>query len=288
MNIEIANRLVELRKKKGLSQEELAEKLGLSRQAVSKWERAEASPDTDNLICLAKLYGISLDELLKTDEDIDTIVEQTKNEKEKDKKERNSDHVYFSSGAFHVESEDGDEVHIGKDGIHIHDKDGNRVDIGSKEEVRVEKCEKGVHISTNSKTLAHQQSVMRWEGVIVGLMVIVITALYITLGILFDGIWPYPLVWPYLWVAYFLVPLTSSIFETIRKKKASSFGGGFIMLVLIAFFTLGFFLDTWHPAWVLFLSIPAYFILADGIDKAIKAKREKNIIIDVEANDDSK
>ena len=53
MNIEIANRLVNLRKSNNLSQEALAEKLGISRQAVSKWERAEASPDTDNLILLA-------------------------------------------------------------------------------------------------------------------------------------------------------------------------------------------------------------------------------------------
>ena len=64
MNIEIANKLVELRKNHELSQEELAEKLGISRQAISKWERAESSPDTDNLIALAKLYDISLDELL--------------------------------------------------------------------------------------------------------------------------------------------------------------------------------------------------------------------------------
>lgn len=70
MNIEIANRLVNLRKGNNLSQEALAEKLGISRQAVSKWERAEASPDTDNLILLSRLYGISLDELLKTDEEI--------------------------------------------------------------------------------------------------------------------------------------------------------------------------------------------------------------------------
>lgn len=64
MNIETANRLVQLRKENGYSQEMLADKLGISRQAVSKWERAEASPDTDNLIALARLYGMSLDELL--------------------------------------------------------------------------------------------------------------------------------------------------------------------------------------------------------------------------------
>lgn len=64
MNLTIANRLVELRQSLGLSQEALAESLGVSRQAVSKWERAEASPDTDNLIALAKLYDISLDALL--------------------------------------------------------------------------------------------------------------------------------------------------------------------------------------------------------------------------------
>lgn len=64
MNIEIANRLYEMRKKKGLSQEELAEKIGVSRQAVSKWERAESSPDIENLILLSQLYCVSLDELL--------------------------------------------------------------------------------------------------------------------------------------------------------------------------------------------------------------------------------
>lgn len=64
MNIAFANRLVELRKNRGFSQEELASRLGVSRQAVSKWERAESSPDTDNLICLARVYGVSLDELL--------------------------------------------------------------------------------------------------------------------------------------------------------------------------------------------------------------------------------
>lgn len=64
MNIKLADRLVQLRKENGYSQEALAEKLGLSRQSISKWERAEASPDTDNLVALAKIYGVSLDELI--------------------------------------------------------------------------------------------------------------------------------------------------------------------------------------------------------------------------------
>ena len=92
MNLEIANRLQKLRKEKGYSQEQLAEALGISRQAVSKWERAESSPDTDNLICLAKLYGVSLDELLSTEANIEEIiesnevVEETKNSKTKKEK----------------------------------------------------------------------------------------------------------------------------------------------------------------------------------------------------------
>lgn len=87
MNIEIAERLIKLRKEKGLSQEELAAQLGLSRQAVSKWERAEASPDTDNLICLARIYGVSLDQLLNTSDSVEDIIkEQVKPEKEQTKK----------------------------------------------------------------------------------------------------------------------------------------------------------------------------------------------------------
>lgn len=66
MNAEIAARLQRLRKQCGFSQEELAEKIGVSRQAVSKWERGESSPEIENLIALAKLYGTSLDSILET------------------------------------------------------------------------------------------------------------------------------------------------------------------------------------------------------------------------------
>lgn len=64
MNVSIAQRLATLRREHGLTQEQLAERIGVSRQAVSKWERTESSPDTDNLIALARLYGVTLDELV--------------------------------------------------------------------------------------------------------------------------------------------------------------------------------------------------------------------------------
>jgi transcriptional regulator with XRE-family HTH domain len=67
LNIEIANRIAALRERNGLSQEQLADRLGVSSQEIAKWERAESSPDTDKLVALAKLYQVSLDELLNPD-----------------------------------------------------------------------------------------------------------------------------------------------------------------------------------------------------------------------------
>ena len=119
MNVKVANRLIELRRRKGLSQEELADILGVSRQAVSKWERTEASPDTDNLIALAKFYNISLDELLDTGTPVDEILKDNKEEKEVlhaedvDQKDR----INISDDGIHIESEDGESIHISKEGI---------------------------------------------------------------------------------------------------------------------------------------------------------------------------
>ena len=60
-----ADKLVDLRKKNGWSQEELAEKLNVSRQAVSKWEGAQSIPDMARIIQLSELFGVSTDYLLK-------------------------------------------------------------------------------------------------------------------------------------------------------------------------------------------------------------------------------
>jgi len=56
--------IIKLRKENNYSQEVLAEKIGVSRQAVSKWERNEASPDIQNIQLLADIFGVSIDELV--------------------------------------------------------------------------------------------------------------------------------------------------------------------------------------------------------------------------------
>ncbi len=71
----LGNHLFHARKKKGLSQEEVAEKLGISRQTVSKWETDETLPDICQSKRLAVLYGLSLDELVEFDIDIREIQE---------------------------------------------------------------------------------------------------------------------------------------------------------------------------------------------------------------------
>ncbi len=79
----LGNSLFDARKKKGLSQEEVAEKLGVSRQTISKWETEETVPDIYQAKKLAKIYGLSLDELIDTDLDQKEIEEVIKNTDEK-------------------------------------------------------------------------------------------------------------------------------------------------------------------------------------------------------------
>ena len=69
---------------RGLSQEKLAELVGVSRQAVSKWEVGDAIPDTDKLIPLARALGITVDELLQVERiDADKYFEEVCSDAEK-------------------------------------------------------------------------------------------------------------------------------------------------------------------------------------------------------------
>ena len=75
----LGNNLFQARKKAGLSQEKVAEKLGISRQTISKWETDETIPDIYQAKKLAKIYHLSLDELIEFDVDFKEIEEVIKN-----------------------------------------------------------------------------------------------------------------------------------------------------------------------------------------------------------------
>lgn len=150
MDAQIANRLADLRRKAGLSQEALAAKLGVSRQAVSKWERSEASPDTDNLIALASLYSVTLDELLygkdetsNTEQDetdatenaatapADDVEQDDPNEDDADADAdaKAGEHVNIGWDGIHVDNEaKGEHVHLGRKGLHARDAAGHEVE----------------------------------------------------------------------------------------------------------------------------------------------------------------
>ena len=64
----LAEKLYALRKKSGLSQEQLAEQLNVSRQAISKWESGQSVPEVDKLIAISKYFNVTLDYLMKEDD----------------------------------------------------------------------------------------------------------------------------------------------------------------------------------------------------------------------------
>lgn len=152
MDLAMAQRLVDRRKAAGLSQEALAAQLGVSRQAVSKWERSESSPDTDNLIALAALYGVSLDELLygeamdstddsQADDEAQNSNAGTKASDEAEEAEASTEHAGYSDkplvdislarGIHVIDPNKGEEVHVGWSGIHVaNERKGEEVHVG--------------------------------------------------------------------------------------------------------------------------------------------------------------
>ena len=88
----MAERIQYLRKTDGLSQEELANKMGVSRQAVSKWESEQSSPDLEKIIIMSNFFGVTTDYILKGMEPV--------KDKEQKSKEITSKVLFISSTAF--------------------------------------------------------------------------------------------------------------------------------------------------------------------------------------------
>lgn len=72
--MKLADKLQLLRKKHGYSQEQLADKLGIARQTISKWENGQAIPELAGLILLSELYGVTIDRMVKDDDGCNTLL----------------------------------------------------------------------------------------------------------------------------------------------------------------------------------------------------------------------
>lgn len=266
MNIEIANRLLQLRKEHKFSQEDLAAKLNISRQAVSKWERAEASPDTDNLIELSKLYGISLDTLLtgaqESEKAAQPAAEDAAAQEPADQPDdaQGEDEVSFRRG-IHMRSADGDKVDIGFNGVHMEDKNGEKVHVGFG----------GVHITEKSGSHGHhgkywnrhdnydwdeqykkQKPYKFWYSFPYPLVALI---LFFAFGL--------PGGWAWSWIFFLTIPLYYTSITAIQKSNLKFFC--YPVLAAAVFFMLGFWGDLWHPGWIVFLTIPFYYWLAELI-----------------------
>lgn len=266
MDIKTANRLYELRKKKGLSQEALAEKLGISRQSVSKWERAESSPDTDNLIALAKLYGVSLDELLLGEEkEEESQTENTKEGSENEADILNDEEEYqkyVDEGYNFIKVDsDGDRVRVGTRGVYVQSKNGDNVKVGFK----------GISVNGEkpNKDLFKHGHIFRDEAKNSSKVLKAFRAFpypvfacipFFLCGFFVSGGWR----WSWLW--FLTIPLYYTLIEAIAKKKPSHFA--YPVLAVIIFFVLGFFVSgAWTWCWLVFLTIPLYYGIAGVFGK---------------------
>lgn len=283
MNLEIATRLVGLRKANKLSQEALAEKLGISRQAVSKWERAEASPDTDNLIALAKLYHVSLDELLKINEEEETdsaggvdvgtdgiaggsaaSAGMRGAEGEvlpADTREAGESITEQAAGSCREGGQEGtgggeDDVYIGLKGIHVKSHSGEEVHI-DRRGIHVRDRKSDVHIGGNGVFVNGEK--VRSVEIPLGVLAIII---YIVIGFCFD-------LWHPGWLLFILIPIISSLVDAVCKRDASLFQ--YPVFAFGIFLYAGIVHTLWHPAWVIFLTIPIFYFLTGSMkDRAEK------------------
>lgn len=271
MTVDIANRLVELRKRHGYSQEKLAELLGLSRQAVSKWERAEASPDTDNLILLSRLYGVSLDELLQSEADNGEFVKPEpqgqdgqEERQEKAKNTRADTRVNIGFDGIHVvDGPRGDEVRVGWRGIHVTEAGKEKVRIG-KDGIYVDEdgqpyVGKRGRVVVNGIDYTDEKYKKRfWLRFPFTLLVVIAI---IVIAFIQGSLYP-------VWLLLFAIPILDSLIKAIYFKDIHLFA--FPILALVSFLWVGLQYGLWHPGWVIFLTIPLWYSLLPRRKKQVE------------------
>lgn len=257
MTIAIANRLVQLRKANGFSQEELAARIGVSRQAVSKWERAEASPDTDNLILLARLYRVSLDDLLLAGESGSTV--------ETDRRE-GAGSASADEKALPCANEAQTARQPADTGWNpLHSADGKGAVQPPPNEMAVEEDPDQARLEPGRLLIVRDEKhsaapangrTSRWMTFPYPVLV---TLVYLAIGLI-AGKW-HP--W---WLLFLTIPLYYGLADLVlQKKRIQDFA--YPVLVVIVYLLMGFLANWWHPGWVIFVTIPLYYSIADVITR---------------------
>ena len=281
MDLAMAQRLVNRRKAAGLSQEALAAQLGVSRQAVSKWERSESSPDTDNLIALAALYGVSLDELLYG-EAVGDGNGNTEASDETEETENSTDNarcgdkplvdISLTRGIHVIDPDKGEEVHVGWNGIHVtNDRKGEEVHVGPGG-VHVDTLEDdghSVHTNADGTVTIDGETFSSWKEAHDKLdhhgkhfhtklgrawnkfpFPALVALAYLALGIVY-GTWATGL------FLVFLIPVYYAIGDFIDRRRLSKLIGSVYPAAAIAWFLyMWLCLGQPHPAWVILITIP--------------------------------
>lgn len=305
MDLAMAQRLVDRRKAAGLSQEALAAQLGVSRQAVSKWERSESSPDTDNLIALAALYGVSLDELLygKAVDDADCSEDSDAGAEASDEAEEDEDSadntsrsdkplvdISLAHGIHVIDPDKGEEVHVGWDGIHVtNDRKGEEVHIGPGG-VHVDTLEDdghSVHTNADGTVTIDGETFSSWKEAHDKLdhhgkhfhtklgrawnkfpFPALVALAYLALGIVY-GTWGMGL------FLVFLIPIYYAIGDFIDRRRLSKLIGSVYPAAAIAWFLyMWLCLGQPHPAWVILITIPVVGALMHWCRKQWKHRKQ--------------
>lgn len=257
MNIKIANRLLEFRKRSGLSQEELAEKLNITRQSVSKWERAESAPDTDNLIELAKIYGVTLDDLLN----VDKPMEQTSEKVIEEVKITNSG-IFLESNCF--EDNKGDNIIISDERAGKKYEGSDDEVVRNLDELFIKKNGEKIKLSEAKEIFGEKDNSIKTKNFVStfnGILILVIVLTYILLcsfNIQDFGKF---------WIIFVSYPMFTSLVEAIAYKNASKFA--YPVFVTVVFLILGMYFDMWHPTWIVYITIPIYYSILKIFKKKV-------------------
>lgn len=253
MDIETGKRLYEYRRANGLSQEELAEKMQVSHQTISKWERAESSPNTDNLIALAKLYGVTIDELINGKENPKKAESTQKDESKADNEYNQQKNDFSLKNGVHIHNGQ-DNVDIGWNGIHVESQSGDRVHIG----------DNGVHVESNGQK--HSYNTPPKNPWLHALLPTFAVLFYLLVGFTTHRGWEAG------WIVFLLIPVIETAVNAFKTKNPSAFA--YPVLIAAIYFTCGMLLHIWHPTWILFITIPIYYVLCDTYKKTRKNRED--------------